>query len=181
MGGGLSAVSAGGAGSGGAAGDAPVSPEGAATLSIFAPAFPSSGTACPETKTYAVGKPAPTTTDVGTPLDNGNADHAAIGCSVGENHGYNFVASLSGDAPNGTISLSVDATIANGFGQAKVSVFTTDLIRTIIAETPCTIAVLSQQIEPGVIWAKFDCASLIAGAIECSASGVFVFKHCSGA
>jgi hypothetical protein len=181
IGGGLSAVPASGAGSGSASDNAPVSPEGAATLSIFAPAFPSSGMACPETKTYAIGKPAPTTTDIGTPLDNGNTDHAAIGCSLGENHGYNFVASLSGDAPNGTISMIVDATIGNGSGQAKVSVFTTDLIRTITAETPCTITVLNQHIEPSVIWAKFDCASLTAAAIECSASGVFVFEHCTGA
>ncbi|HEY1533592.1 MAG TPA: hypothetical protein VGF76_06225 [Polyangiaceae bacterium] len=177
-----------GGGSGASAGASALPAQGAISLQIGGPS-----TTCPALgMVYPVGKRAPSDTDPGQSLVDGESG-AAISCSVRGTGPYTFSGSLhatSSDKNEDPITVTFSGGTVNAdktTGSVSVSVFTPQLGNTFTsASTPCAVRVINQQVKGGSIWADFSCPSLTEPPSgECS-SGVapsvstLVLENCAG-
>jgi hypothetical protein len=176
-------------GSSGASGGAGALPgQGALTLQIGGPS-----TTCPEPgMVYPVGKPAPSDTDPGQSVIDGESG-TAISCSVRGTGPYTFSGSMhatSTDQGRDPITVTFSNGTVNAdktMGTVSVGVFTPQLDSNFTSgSTPCVVTVIDHQVKRGSIWANFSCPSLTSPPSgECS-SGVapnvstLVFENCDG-
>jgi hypothetical protein len=162
--------------------------QGAINLQIGGPS-----TTCPEPgMVYPVGKPAPSDTNPGQSVIDGESG-TTITCSVRGTGPYTFSGSIhatSGDAQRDPISVTFSGGTINAdrkTGSVSVGVFTPQLDGNFTSgSTPCTVMVINQQVKGGSIWADFSCPSLTQPPSgECS-SGVapsvstLVLENCAG-
>jgi hypothetical protein len=141
---------------------------------------------------YQVGKPAPSDTDPGESVIDGQSG-TAVSCSVRGTGPYTFSASLHATSTDEQAD-PITVTFSNGTvnadkttGTVSVGVFTPQLEGNFTsASTPCTVTVINQQVKGGSMWANFSCPSLTSPpSSECS-SGVapsvstLVLENCDG-
>jgi len=160
------------------------------TLSVKDP----TGAKCPAVaKTYQIGNPdAPcincTPNDAGDRLIDGN-NNATIKCAVNGNGPFTFSGTIQGLSKQ---SDKVTLTITNGTisadkvtGTATVAVNTPQLAGTYVsAAGACTVAVVSNNVKPGSMWASITCPiiTLSSTGQTCAVGETtnFVLENCEG-
>jgi hypothetical protein len=178
-----------GAGALGCSDPPPPPPQAGLTLRIF----PSGGDCNTSGTTELVGDPAPTDTQPGKRIVNGDSSVDSIACTVRKS-GDGFAVSgqiTKADALNqGTMSKEVvsftmsGGTIgADGMGTANISLQTPQTYNLSSATgMPCTLDASSSELEiaAGRIWANFVCQSVVATpTTDCQAEGTIIFENCA--
>ena len=136
----------------------------------------SAGASCPSTGHVAsIGSPPPSASNAGGLVVEGV--DGSVACSVKGSGTFAINATISTQAVAFTIT---EGTLdAGGTGSGQVA-FEDQIVDPLSSTTACTLAVNegSLGVEPGRVWAKFDCPALADGTSECAASGYFVFENC---
>jgi hypothetical protein len=176
--------SGGGAGLTGDGGAFSLPSQGAVTLSVERSTSPANGRTCPDPgTTYPAGDPAPTNTNPGGSLVDGDRG-AQVSCAVQGTGSFTFSGSLDATTSDKGYPIRVDFTEgqvgADLDGTAHVSIYTPKLGGSFVGQA-CTVQVIAKQIKGGAMWASFSCPTLaLLPSGLCAASGVFVFENCLG-
>lgn len=134
----------------------------------------SAGPSCPSTGHVAsIGSPPPTASETGGLVVEGV--DGSVACSVKGSGTFAINATISTQAVS--FSVTGGTLDAGGTGTGQIA-FEDQMIDPVSSD--CTLAVNegSLAVEPGRVWAKFDCPALSDGTSECAASGYFVFENC---
>jgi hypothetical protein len=166
----------------------PLPSQGSVSLNIMSVAV--SGMSCPTTaKVYQIGSPAPTTTDPGQSVVDGDKG-SSVSCSVQGSGPYTFSGSLTGITSEGqpiSLTLNNGTVDANkSTGTVNVNVSTPDLGAVFSSgSTPCTVTVNNMQVKPGnpgSIWLNFTCPTIANPPSNLCGIGqsTIVFQNCNG-
>jgi hypothetical protein len=112
--------------------------------------------------------------------DNG----VSVSCSVTARSGDSYLVEASISSADPRLAVSITGSVDDDrVGTAIIALTARALPADVMspADTPCTLTVLANgALEPGAIWARFNCATLVAPpTYDCAATGELVLENCA--
>jgi hypothetical protein len=146
--------------------------------------FGTAACAVPQGVTAGIGEPPPDSMAAagkGSPLFDGEKGVTAS-CLVSGGPSFTVAATAAKSPISFSVSGQIDAT-GNGSGSIGVYIPEANGQLSSPATLPCTLTAIvtsaGPQIQPGAVWAKFDCAQVTQPPGDvCRADGEFVFENC---